>query len=76
MPTLSLIMHATYTIFIDWVHIILVYKASCKISVRSGFRKNIFDLQISSRKVHPVQILSRSDYCISTNMMWKHTKNV
>ena len=31
--------------------------------------KNIFDLQITIDRVHPIQILSRSDYCITTHIM-------
>ena len=34
-----------------------------------------FGLQITIDRVHHVQISSRSDYCISTDIMWK-TKNV
>ena len=33
--------------------------------------KNIFDLQITIDRVHPVQISSRSDNCITTDIMWK-----
>ena len=38
-------------------------------------QKIIFDLQITIDRVHPVQISSRSDYCITTDIMWKHKKN-
>ena len=36
--------------------------------------KIIFDLQITIARVHPVQISSRSDYCITTDIMWKTLK--
>ena len=38
------------------------------------FEKNIFDLQITMERVHPVQISSRSVHCIITNIMWKTQK--
>ena len=41
----------------------------------SFLEKTIFDLQISIPRVHPVEISSRSDYCITTDIIWKHTKN-
>ena len=37
--------------------------------------KNIVVLQITIDRVHPVQSSSRSDYCNTTNIKWKHTKN-
>ena len=37
--------------------------------------KILFDLQINIDWVHPVQISSRSYYCISTDIMWK-TPNI
>ena len=36
--------------------------------------KIIFDFQIAIDRAHPVQIASRSDYCISTHIMWKSPK--
>ena len=41
----------------------------------SNLEKIIFDIQISIPRVHPVQISSRFDYCIATDIMWKYTKN-
>ena len=37
--------------------------------------KIIFDLHINIDRVHPVQILSCSGYCITTHIMLKNTKN-
>ena len=40
-----------------------------------NFSENIiFDFQITIHRVHPVQISSRSDYCITTDIMRKHRK--
>ena len=40
-----------------------------------GFLENIiFDLQITIPRAHPVTISSCSDYCITTDIMWKYTK--
>ena len=36
--------------------------------------KNIFDLQITIDRVHPVQILSCSHYCITTHILRKTPK--
>ena len=35
------------------------------------FTKIVFNLQISIPRVHPVRILGRSDYCITTDIMLK-----
>ena len=37
-------------------------------SLYNFLEKIIFDLQITIDRVHPVQILSRSDYCITTQV--------
>ena len=37
--------------------------------------KNIFDLQITVDRGHPVQTSSCSDYCITNDIRWKHMKN-
>ena len=33
------------------------------------FEKNIFDLEVTIDTVHPVQISSLSDYCITTDIL-------
>ena len=38
-------------------------------SLHNFLEKNIFDLQITIDRVHPVQISSRSDNCITTHIM-------
>ena len=43
--------------------------------LNSFLEKSIFDLKITIPRVHPVQISSHSDYCITTGIMWKHTEN-
>ena len=40
----------------------------------SSLEKNIFDLQITIPRVHPVQISSCSDYHITTDIMWETQK--
>ena len=37
--------------------------------------KNIFDIQIGTRSIHPVQISSHSDYYSTPDIMWKHIEN-
>ena len=39
-----------------------------------SFEKIIVDLQITIDRVHPVQILSCSHYCITTHILWKTPK--
>ena len=40
----------------------------------NSFLENIFDLQVTIDRVHPVGILSLSDYCITTDIMWQTPK--
>ena len=40
----------------------------------NSLEKNNFDLHITIDRVHPVQISSRSDCCITTHIMRKTTK--
>ena len=42
--------------------------------LNSFLEKSIFDLKITIPRVHPVQISSHSDYCITTGIMYKHWK--
>ena len=44
-------------------------------SLHNSLENTIFGFQITINRVHPVQILSRSDYCITTDIMWKNTKS-
>ena len=42
---------------------------------RYNFLENIiFDFQVTIERAHPIQISSRSDNCITTDIMWKSQK--
>ena len=43
-------------------------------SLYDFLQKIIFDFQITTDRVHHIQISSRSDNCITTDLMWKTTK--
>ena len=41
---------------------------------RIAFRISYFHFQISIPRIHPIEILSHSDYCITTVIILKYTK--
>ena len=42
--------------------------------LHNSLEKTVFDLQITIHRVHPVQISSRSDNCITADIMKKTPK--